>query len=192
MKGAHPLHNPKFKSRRVLKPSLHHVLRVASPKDLVWRRGRDLNPRQGFWPCDGLANRCLRPLGHLSTSAFRLNYRETFQRSNRKPLILPQSSESPQELFDGKRTTAWGNTKRRDGHAPLGGFSDDLSGSSSSMPEMANELRDGKREGEREKRGGCGCSGRHSSGFGRTPGFRQGRGCRARTWLVTNLNMSRA
>ena len=31
-----------------------------------WRRGRDLNPRQGFWPCDGLANRCLRPLGHLS------------------------------------------------------------------------------------------------------------------------------
>src|SRR6266581_8348472 len=33
---------------------------------LVWRRGRDLNPRQSFWPCDGLANRCLRPLGHLS------------------------------------------------------------------------------------------------------------------------------
>src|SRR5712691_1648628 len=32
-----------------------------------WRRGRDLNPRQSFWPCDGLANRCLRPLGHLST-----------------------------------------------------------------------------------------------------------------------------
>src|SRR2546422_8715835 len=32
----------------------------------VWRRGRDLNPRQSFWPCDGLANRCLRPLGHLS------------------------------------------------------------------------------------------------------------------------------
>ena len=33
---------------------------------VFWRRGRDLNPRQGFWPCDGLANRCLRPLGHLS------------------------------------------------------------------------------------------------------------------------------
>src|SRR5947209_9669923 len=31
-----------------------------------WRRGRDLTPRQSFWPCDGLANRCLRPLGHLS------------------------------------------------------------------------------------------------------------------------------
>src|SRR5213594_1132479 len=37
----------------------------------VWRRGRDLNPRQGFWPCDGLANRCLRPLGHLSTAPTR-------------------------------------------------------------------------------------------------------------------------
>src|SRR2546426_7950787 len=37
----------------------------------VWWRGRDLNPRQGFWPCDGLANRCLRPLGHLSTAPSR-------------------------------------------------------------------------------------------------------------------------
>ena len=31
-----------------------------------WRRGRDLNPRYGFRPYNGLANRRLQPLGHLS------------------------------------------------------------------------------------------------------------------------------
>ena len=43
----------------------------------VWRRGRDLNPRQSFWPCDGLANRCLRPLGHLSPELVELALRST-------------------------------------------------------------------------------------------------------------------
>src|SRR2546426_4737697 len=41
---------------------------------LRWRRGRDLNPRQSFWPCDGLANRCLRPLGHLSVNRKSITY----------------------------------------------------------------------------------------------------------------------
>src|SRR5215472_14161848 len=31
-----------------------------------WRRGGDSNPRYGFWPYNGLANRRLQPLGHLS------------------------------------------------------------------------------------------------------------------------------
>ena len=31
-----------------------------------WRRGRDSNPRYGFRPYNGLANRRLQPLGHLS------------------------------------------------------------------------------------------------------------------------------
>ncbi len=32
----------------------------------TWRRGRDSNPRYTFRAYDGLANRCLQPLGHLS------------------------------------------------------------------------------------------------------------------------------
>jgi hypothetical protein len=35
---------------------------------LAWRRGRDSNPRYGFRPYNGLANRRLQPLGHLSIS----------------------------------------------------------------------------------------------------------------------------
>jgi site-specific DNA recombinase len=35
---------------------------------LKWRRGRDSNPRYGFTPYNGLANRRLRPLGHLSAA----------------------------------------------------------------------------------------------------------------------------
>ncbi len=31
-----------------------------------WRRGRDSNSRSAFWTLNGLANRCLQPLGHLS------------------------------------------------------------------------------------------------------------------------------
>ena len=34
----------------------------------AWRRERDSNPRYGY-PYDGLANRCLRPLSHLSNRA---------------------------------------------------------------------------------------------------------------------------
>ena len=34
-----------------------------------WRRGRDSNPRYGFRPYNGLANRRLQPLGHLSGRA---------------------------------------------------------------------------------------------------------------------------
>ena len=33
---------------------------------LIWRRGGDSNPRYSFRPYDGLANRCFRPLSHLS------------------------------------------------------------------------------------------------------------------------------
>ena len=36
---------------------------------IVWRRGGDSNPRYGFWPYNGLANRRLQPLGHLSARA---------------------------------------------------------------------------------------------------------------------------
>lgn len=32
-----------------------------------WRRGRDSNPRYGYKPYNGLANRRLQPLGHPST-----------------------------------------------------------------------------------------------------------------------------
>ena len=32
----------------------------------VWRRGGDSNPRYQFTQYDGLANRCLQPLSHLS------------------------------------------------------------------------------------------------------------------------------
>ena len=42
-----------------------------SPRDYVqhpWRRGRDSNPRYGFRPYNGLANRRLQPLGHLSVA----------------------------------------------------------------------------------------------------------------------------
>ena len=33
---------------------------------LKWRRRRDSNPRYGFRPYNGLANRRLQPLGHIS------------------------------------------------------------------------------------------------------------------------------
>src|SRR5262245_6174086 len=33
---------------------------------LIWRRRRDSNPRYGFRPYNGLANRRLQPLGHVS------------------------------------------------------------------------------------------------------------------------------
>src|SRR5262249_27173939 len=35
-----------------------------------WRRRRDSNPRYGFRPYNGLANRRLQPLGHLSIKYF--------------------------------------------------------------------------------------------------------------------------
>ncbi len=37
----------------------------------TWRRGGDSNPRYGVIPYDGLANRCLQPLGHPSAGCFR-------------------------------------------------------------------------------------------------------------------------
>ena len=36
------------------------------PDFKIWRRGGDSNPRYSFRPYDGLANRCFRPLSHLS------------------------------------------------------------------------------------------------------------------------------
>jgi hypothetical protein len=33
---------------------------------VIWRRGGDSNPRMGYKPINGLANRRLQPLGHLS------------------------------------------------------------------------------------------------------------------------------
>ena len=36
------------------------------PLTTIKRRGRDSNPRYRHYPYDGLANRCLKPLGHLS------------------------------------------------------------------------------------------------------------------------------
>ena len=80
--GGTPPSQPPFKSRPLclqLRPTVY-----------VWRRGRDLNPRQGFWPCDGLANRCLRPLGHLSTQQ---------QETSTDTMLLPNNvrelTESP-------------------------------------------------------------------------------------------------
>ena len=35
-----------------------------------WRRRRDSNPRYGFRPYNGLANRRLQPLGHVSGKAY--------------------------------------------------------------------------------------------------------------------------
>ena len=37
-----------------------------APRRFNWRRGGDSNPRYDFWPYNGLANRRLQPLGHLS------------------------------------------------------------------------------------------------------------------------------
>ena len=42
---------------------------TAGPEVSNWRRGGDSNPRYGFWPYNGLANRRLQPLGHLSNAA---------------------------------------------------------------------------------------------------------------------------
>ena len=79
MKGAHPLHNPRSNPALYLhRSSVSRPSRILARLALCWRRGRDLNPRQGFWPCDGLANRCLRPLGHLSVTLRRGN----IQRAN--------------------------------------------------------------------------------------------------------------
>src|SRR5437870_8837098 len=36
--------------------------------ELLWRRGRDSNPRYSFGPYTGLANQRLEPLGHLSST----------------------------------------------------------------------------------------------------------------------------
>jgi integrase len=44
-----------------------------SPHDKKNRRGRDSNPRYRHYPYDGLANRCLKPLGHLSKFVFLKN-----------------------------------------------------------------------------------------------------------------------
>src|SRR4051812_23146896 len=46
-------------------------LRAPQTARIEWRRGRDSNPRYGFTPYNGLANRRLRPLGHLSASPLR-------------------------------------------------------------------------------------------------------------------------
>ena len=40
----------------------------SGPLFIDWRRGRDSNPRYSFRPYNGLANRRLQPLGHLSGS----------------------------------------------------------------------------------------------------------------------------
>jgi hypothetical protein len=42
--------------------------RDALAENGFWRRGRDSNPRYGFRPYNGLANRRLQPLGHLSSA----------------------------------------------------------------------------------------------------------------------------
>src|SRR6184192_843642 len=74
----------------------------------LWRRGRDLNPRQGFWPCDGLANRCLRPLGHLSTQQ-----RETSSCTLRQWNNVRSLTKSPQS-----------KVKKRGPPAPTTGLDD--------------------------------------------------------------------
>ena len=61
-----PTELPRHSGRIREGASVYRITVEKSTFIVGWRRGRDLNPRQGFWPCDGLANRCLRPLGHLS------------------------------------------------------------------------------------------------------------------------------
>ena len=48
--------------------------RVRMGETQNWRRGRDSNPRYGFTPHNGLANRRLRPLGHLSKPLMAAGY----------------------------------------------------------------------------------------------------------------------
>jgi hypothetical protein len=47
---------------------------------LLWRRGGDSNPRYSFRPYDGLANRCFRPLSHLSGDEIGLQKHSTIPR----------------------------------------------------------------------------------------------------------------
>ena len=46
--------------------------RAIRAKWLIWRRGWDSNPWYGFRPYNGLANRRLQPLGHLSVGEMSL------------------------------------------------------------------------------------------------------------------------
>jgi len=48
------------------RPVTENALRQICLDGGLWRRGRDSNPRYGFRPYNGLANRRLQPLGHLS------------------------------------------------------------------------------------------------------------------------------
>src|SRR5262249_50383441 len=58
---------PKSRSpASLLARSEHPAKRVG---EAGWRRRRDSNPRYGFRPYNGLANRRLQPLGHVSNGA---------------------------------------------------------------------------------------------------------------------------
>jgi DNA-directed RNA polymerase subunit omega len=57
---------------------------VKKTENQKWRRGRDSNPRYGLKPYGDLANRCFRPLSHLSaagreTSGFHVVAQEKFR-----------------------------------------------------------------------------------------------------------------
>ena len=47
--------------------------------DESWRRRRDSNPRYGFRPYNGLANRRLQPLGHVSDTNLPIGHLGTGQ-----------------------------------------------------------------------------------------------------------------
>ena len=49
---------------------------------IFWRRGGDSNPRYSFRPYDGLANRCFRPLSHLSGDEIGLQKHGTTRRQD--------------------------------------------------------------------------------------------------------------
>ena len=84
------------------------------------RRGRDSNPRYGLYPYDGLANRYLQPLGHLSKFFI-------YRQLRKKPYVplfpetaisatLPPTGQyckkikSKPRLFRGKRENHLGKT----------------------------------------------------------------------------------
>ncbi len=67
--------------------------KVPRKRDLLKRRGRDSNSRYRFTPYDGLANRCLQPLGHLSgddamrgETAMRIEYSKAARECQAAPL----------------------------------------------------------------------------------------------------------
>ena len=83
-------------SRSAISPSTRRELRrlcwARAQMSWKWRRGGDSNPRYGFWPYNGLANRRLQPLGHLSARDITYRNLATFRDSSSQAVLPPLRS----------------------------------------------------------------------------------------------------